>query len=79
GHTPMDPVAMLGWTPFSYPFNLTQQPASTVPCGLTTNGLPIGLQFVGPMFGDALVLRASRAYEAVRTGGVNFARPVMPR
>lgn len=80
GHTPMDPVAMLGWTPFSYPFNLTQQPASTVPCGLTTGGLPIGLQFVGPMFGDALVLRASRAYEAARGGNVDFSRPVtLPR
>ncbi len=63
GHTPMDPAAMLGWTPFSYPFNLTQQPACTIPCGLTRDGLPIGLQFVGPMFGDAQVLRAARAYE----------------
>ncbi|WP_395055765.1 amidase [Polaromonas sp.] len=78
GHSPMDPVTMLGWTPFSYPFNLTQQPASTVPCGMTTDGLPIGLQFVGPMFGDALVLRASRAYEAARAGTVDFARPVTP-
>jgi len=79
GHTPMNPVAMLGWTPFSYPFNLTQQPASTVPCGLTADGLPMGLQFVGPMFGDALVLRASRACEAARPGTVDFARPVTPR
>lgn len=78
GHTPMNPAAMLGWTPFSYPFNLTQQPASTVPCGLTAAGLPIGLQFVGPMFGDALVLRASRAYEAARPGAVDFKRPVAP-
>jgi len=66
GHTPMDPKTMLGWTPFSYPFNLTQQPACTIPCGLTSDGLPIGLQLVGPMFGDALVLRAARAYESVR-------------
>jgi len=66
GHSPMDPAAMLGWTPFSYPFNLTQQPACTIPCGLTADRLPIGLQFVGPMFGDALVLRAARAYETVR-------------
>jgi aspartyl-tRNA(Asn)/glutamyl-tRNA(Gln) amidotransferase subunit A len=64
GHSLMDPVAMLGWTPFSYPFNLTQQPACTIPCGLTSDGLPIGLQMVGPMFGDALVLRAARAYES---------------
>ena len=40
--------------------------ACTIPCGLTTDGLPIGLQLVGPMFDDALVLRAARAYEAVR-------------
>ncbi len=66
GHSPMDPQAMLGWTPFSYPFNLTQQPACTIPCGLTRGGLPIGLQLVGPMFGDAGVLRAARAYESAR-------------
>jgi aspartyl-tRNA(Asn)/glutamyl-tRNA(Gln) amidotransferase subunit A len=66
GQMAMTPEAMLGWTPFSYPFNLTQQPACTIPCGLTSSGLPIGLQFVGPMFGDALVLRAARAYEQLR-------------
>ncbi len=66
GHSTMDAVAMLGWTPFSYPFNLTQQPACSIPCGLDRNGLPIGLQLVGPMFGDALVLRAAKAYESVR-------------
>ncbi len=65
GHEPMTPETMLGWTPFSYPFNLTQQPACTLPCGLTRDGLPIGLQIVGPMFGDALVLRAARALEQV--------------
>ena len=63
GSVPMTPESMLGWTPFSYPFNLTQQPAITVPCGMTAAGLPIGLQIVGPMFGDALVLRAARSYE----------------
>jgi aspartyl-tRNA(Asn)/glutamyl-tRNA(Gln) amidotransferase subunit A len=66
GHSPLNPATMLGWTPFSYPFNLTQQPACTIPCGLTSDGLPIGLQLVGPMFGDALVLRAARAYESAR-------------
>lgn len=71
GHSPLSPASMLGWTPFSYPFNLTQQPASTIPCGLTRDGLPMGLQFVGPMFGDALVLRASKAYENTRV----IARP----
>ena len=57
----------LGWTPFSYPFNLTQQPAAVVPCGLTSAGLPMSLQIVGPMHGDALVLRAARAYESTRS------------
>lgn len=65
GHSPVSAEQLLGWTPFSYPFNLTQQPAITIPCGLTSAGLPVGLQFVGPMFGDALVLRAARAYESV--------------
>ena len=73
GHSPLSPESMLGWTPFSYPFNLTQQPASTIPCGLTRDGLPMGLQFVGPMFGDALVLRASKAYENTRP----IARPTI--
>lgn len=56
----------LGWTPFSYPFNLTQQPAAVVPCGVSSAGLPMSLQIVGPMHGDALVLRAAKAYEASR-------------
>lgn len=73
GTVAMDPVSMLGWTPFSYPFNLTQQPAISVPCGLTRSGLPMGLQIVGPMFGDALVLRAARAYESV----MPVARPTL--
>lgn len=51
------------WTPYTYPFNLTQQPALSVPCGFTADGLPIGLQLVGPRHGDALVLRAGRAFE----------------
>jgi aspartyl-tRNA(Asn)/glutamyl-tRNA(Gln) amidotransferase subunit A len=51
------------WTPFSFPFNLTQQPAMSVPCGFTSDGLPIGLQIVGPMHREDLVLRAGHAYE----------------
>jgi aspartyl-tRNA(Asn)/glutamyl-tRNA(Gln) amidotransferase subunit A len=56
----------INWAPFSNPFNLTQQPAASVPCGLTAAGLPVGLQIVGPMHADALVLRAARALEAAR-------------
>ena len=53
----------MDWTPFSYPFNLTQQPGATVPCGFGDDGLPVGLQIVGPKFADDLVLTAARAYE----------------
>jgi aspartyl-tRNA(Asn)/glutamyl-tRNA(Gln) amidotransferase subunit A len=51
------------WSPFTYPFNLTQQPAAAVPCGFTTSGLPVSMQIVGAKFADALVLRAAHAYE----------------
>jgi len=51
------------WSPFSYPFNMTRQPAATVPCGLTRGGLPIGLQIVGPLYAEDRVLRAARAFE----------------
>ena len=56
----------LNWTPYTYPFNLTLQPAATVPCGLTKAGLPVGLQIVGAMGRDDLVLRAARAFEKAR-------------
>jgi aspartyl-tRNA(Asn)/glutamyl-tRNA(Gln) amidotransferase subunit A len=54
------------WTPFTFPFNLTQQPAASIPCGRTRSGLPVGLHLVGPRYADALVLRAARAFESVR-------------
>ncbi|MGA3341416.1 MAG: amidase [Methylocella sp.] len=60
------PVPRLGTapeTPFAFPFNITQQPAASVPAGFDTNGLPIGLHIVGPQYGDAIVLRASRTFE----------------
>jgi aspartyl-tRNA(Asn)/glutamyl-tRNA(Gln) amidotransferase subunit A len=52
------------WTPYTYPFNLTQQPALSVPCGFAAAGLPVGLQVVGPRHSDALVLRVGQAYQA---------------
>ncbi len=55
----------VNWTPFSYPFNLTQQPAASVPVGLARNGLPVGLHIVGRMFEDKKVLQISAAVEAV--------------
>jgi aspartyl-tRNA(Asn)/glutamyl-tRNA(Gln) amidotransferase subunit A len=52
------------WTPFTYPFNLTHQPAATVPCGFSAAGLPIGVQVIGPRHADGLVLSACAAIEA---------------
>jgi aspartyl-tRNA(Asn)/glutamyl-tRNA(Gln) amidotransferase subunit A len=60
------PVPPYGWIPFTYPFNLTGQPAASVPCGFTKSGLPIGLQIVGRRFDDATVMRASAAFERAR-------------
>ncbi len=54
------------WTPFTYPFNLTRQPAISIPCGLTRAGLPIGLQIIGAVYDDQRVLRAAAAFEAAR-------------
>ena len=57
-------TSYLSWTPFTFPFNLTGQPAATVPCGLV-DGLPVGLQIVGRWHDDATVLRAAAAFEEI--------------
>ena len=54
------------WLHFTYPMNMTGQPAATVPAGWTREGLPVGLQISGKHLGDALVLRASAAFEAAQ-------------
>ncbi|MEV0252839.1 amidase [Streptomyces sp. NPDC050732] len=59
-----------GWTPFTYPFNLTQQPAATVPCGVDEDGLPIGVQLVAARHADVLVLRAAQALYEAGAGGI---------
>jgi aspartyl-tRNA(Asn)/glutamyl-tRNA(Gln) amidotransferase subunit A len=56
-------VGRLGWTPFTFPFNLTGQPAVSLPCGFTADGLPVGLQIVGRRNNDLAVLRAAAAFE----------------
>ncbi len=53
----------LSWTAFTYPFNITGQPAASAPCGFAANGLPVGLQIVGRWRDDATVLRAAAAFE----------------
>lgn len=57
------PVPWARWTPFSYPFNLTGQPAASVPCGWTESGLPVAMQVVGRRFADLLVLQLCAAWE----------------
>jgi Asp-tRNA(Asn)/Glu-tRNA(Gln) amidotransferase A subunit family amidase len=52
------------WVRFTYPFNLTRSPAGTVCAGFTDDGMPVGLQLVGPQHGDLVVLRAMAALEA---------------
>jgi len=49
--------------PFTFPFNLTGQPAASVPCGFTAEGLPVALQIVGRWHADTLVLQAAAAFE----------------
>jgi aspartyl-tRNA(Asn)/glutamyl-tRNA(Gln) amidotransferase subunit A len=58
-------VSVLGWMPFTYPFNITGQPAAAIPAGVTARGLPVGLQVVGHRNADRVVLAASAAFEAV--------------
>ena len=60
------PIPLLGAVAFTYPFNLSGHPAATVPAGFTKNGLPVGLQIIGPRHRDDLVLQASHAYEQMR-------------
>jgi len=59
------PLPWITWTPYTYPFNITGQPAISLPCGVTAEGLPAGLQIVGPWGSDALVLEFARQVETV--------------
>lgn len=57
------PTDYLSWTAFTYPFNVTGQPAAAIPCGFASDGLPVALQIVGRWHDDLTVLRASAAFE----------------
>jgi len=65
-HWPQRDWDWVSWAEFSYPFNLSGNPAATVPCGFTREGLPVGLQIVGRRFDDLGVLQAAAAFEAAR-------------
>ncbi|MDD4859596.1 MAG: amidase [Dehalococcoidales bacterium] len=58
-------VSPLAWMAFTYPFNVTGQPAATVPCGFTDDGLPVGLQIIGRRFDDVAVLKAAAVFEQI--------------
>jgi aspartyl-tRNA(Asn)/glutamyl-tRNA(Gln) amidotransferase subunit A len=75
GHKALDPITIDGedagdmrraWVPYLNLFNLTGNPAISVPCGWTRDGLPIGLQIVGRWYADAALLQVAAAFEAVR-------------
>ena len=55
-----------GFLPFTFPINMTGQTASSIPCGFSADGLPIGLHIIGPHGAEALVLQASAAFEEAR-------------
>jgi aspartyl-tRNA(Asn)/glutamyl-tRNA(Gln) amidotransferase subunit A len=69
GVTPINGADWTWWTPFSFPFNLTQQPALVMGCGFSAAGLPLSLQLVAPNHREDLCLRAARAYEQVTPWG----------
>ena len=59
-------VPPFAWLAFTFPMNMTGQPAASVPAGWTADGLPVGLQIVGRHLDDATVLKAAAAFEAAR-------------
>jgi aspartyl-tRNA(Asn)/glutamyl-tRNA(Gln) amidotransferase subunit A len=64
-HWPAHDWDWVSWAEFSYPFNMSWNPAASVPCGFTAAGLPVGLQIVGKRFDDLGVLQAAAAFEAI--------------
>ena len=65
-HWPRHEWDWVSWAEFSYPFNMAWNPAASVPCGFTADGLPVGLQIVGKRFDDLGVLQASAAFESIQ-------------
>lgn len=58
-----DPLSMYLADVFTLSLNLAGNCGLSVPCGFDAAGLPIGLQLIGPAFGEAVILRAAYAYE----------------
>lgn len=69
------PEDWIRWSSFSYPFNQSQQPAASCPCGVDSQGLPVGLQIVGPKYADLKVLQAAKAFEGLVSSGAVLIAP----
>ncbi len=67
------------WTPMTWPFNLSRNPAASCPAGMTADGLPIGMQLVGRWFDERTVLRASHALEWFNRFPLALADSALPR
>jgi len=74
-HDPFEPIAIGGeiagsirgaWYPYLWPFNLSGHPAVSLPCGWSSDGLPIGLQIVAPWYADRRVLALAEHLERER-------------
>jgi aspartyl-tRNA(Asn)/glutamyl-tRNA(Gln) amidotransferase subunit A len=65
-HWPQHTWDWLSWAEFSYPFNLSGNPAASIPCGFAQDGLPVGLQVVGRRFDDLGVLQLASRFEVAR-------------
>ncbi len=63
---PQHPWDWIMWAEFSYPFNMSGQPAASIPCGFTNEGLPVGLQIVAKRFDDLGLLNAAAAFESAQ-------------
>jgi aspartyl-tRNA(Asn)/glutamyl-tRNA(Gln) amidotransferase subunit A len=77
-HDPFEPITISGetagsirgsWYPYLWPFNLSGHPAVSLPCGWSADGLPIGLQIVGPWYADRRVLTLAAQLERERPCG----------
>lgn len=68
-HKPFEHIA------FTVPWNMSEQPAASINCGFSKTGMPIGLQIVGPRFGDMMVLKLSRLFESWTGTITNWPEP----
>jgi len=58
-------VSVGAWSPYTHPFNMSGHPAASIPCGWTSEGLPIGMQIIGQRFDEVSVLQVSKAFEEI--------------